>query len=210
MKMLNNIMSSAAHYSNPNVGVMLSGGPDSAILYYLLMKENIERRNKDTNNSLDHYNIIPLCVPKVDGAHFYAEQVNTKVCELLNISVPDILYIGNPWDRHDLIVTNAIVSCLKYDIVSRVFVADNIIPPVKLSGCEPQRIKSTYDHVKQPFFNFTKDRILDLFYTNGVSDLLKITHSCTEQSRGRCNQCWQCNERSWAFNQLGLIDPGTD
>ena len=209
-QLLNNVMSSARHYSNPRVGVMLSGGPDSAILYYLLVKENIERR-LDLRSTQDQYEIVPMCAPKKDGADHYAELINKEVHQLLGrIDAPPILYIGNPWQNHDVIVTNAIVNALYYNVVSRVFVADNITPPAKFPGLEPQRVRSTHKEVIQPFFDLTKDRILDLFYTNGVSDLLKITHTCTEQPKGRCGQCWQCHERAWGFEQLGLKDPGSE
>lgn len=211
-RLLDNVMSSAAHYSNPRIGVMLSGGVDSAILYYLLLKETISRECEHSigDADLDLYEIVPMCVPKTDGANHYAEKVNAEVCRLLGIPAPRILYMGNPWELHNEIVTNAIVTALHYNVVTRIFVADNVTPEVKFPGLEPQRVRSEYNEVIQPFFNMTKDKILDLYYTNGVSQLLKVTHSCTEQKTGRCNQCWQCHERAWAFNQLGLSDPGKD
>lgn len=210
-QLLNNVMSSARHYSNPRVGVMLSGGPDSAILYYLLAKENIQREmDNQFHEDIDQYQIVPMCAPKKDGADHYAELINKEVYRLLGRAAPPILYVGNPWQRHDVIVTNAIVNALHYNVVSRVFVADNITPPAKFPGLEPRRVRSNHEEVIQPFFDLTKDRILDLFYINGVSDLLKITHTCTEQPKGRCGQCWQCHERAWGFEQLGLKDPGTE
>jgi hypothetical protein len=210
-RLLDNAMSCAAHYANPRIGVMLSGGVDSAILYYLIMLENFMRGGRHAmGEDIDLYEIVPMCAPKKDGANFYAEKVNAEVCRLLGIPAPKILYIGNPWELHNEIVTNAIVTALHYNVVTKIFVADNITPKVKFPGLEPQRVKSEHDAVQQPFFKMTKDKIIDLYYTNGVSNLLKVTHSCTEQKQGRCNQCWQCHERAWAFQQLGLSDPGTE
>lgn len=34
------------------------------------------------------------------------------------------------------------------------------------------------------------------------------TDTCTGSKNLRCNQCWQCCERSWAFAKNNLIDTG--
>jgi 7-cyano-7-deazaguanine synthase in queuosine biosynthesis len=59
-----------------------------------------------------------------------------------------------------------------------------------------------------PFVKMYKDEILKIVFDNDQEELLKITHSCTEQKTGRCSQCFQCNERAWAFRQLDKTDPG--
>jgi len=53
-----------------------------------------------------------------------------------------------------------------------------------------------------------KHNILEFMYAGNQEDLIDITHSCTEQQVGRCNQCWQCTDRAWAFKQLDKTDTG--
>lgn len=182
------------------VGIPLSGGPDSAILYYTLMKENIELGKP--------HDIIPICAPKIDGADHYATQVNDWVCERLNTS-NRILFMGNPWEMHNVIVRNAVVSAFYFNIIDCVVLGDNIPPPegACFPGLQPVRERADYVNVYQPFFDMTKDQIISGFFEQGIEELLALTHSCTEQTRGHCWECWQCTERRWAFMQLGKVDP---
>jgi 7-cyano-7-deazaguanine synthase in queuosine biosynthesis len=59
-----------------------------------------------------------------------------------------------------------------------------------------------------PFIEMHKDEILKLVFDHRQEELLKLTHSCTEQKTGRCGRCFQCNERAWAFRQLDKLDAG--
>jgi 7-cyano-7-deazaguanine synthase in queuosine biosynthesis len=45
--------------------------------------------------------------------------------------------------------------------------------------------------------------------TLGILDaLMPITHSCTQQSLSRCNECYWCKERKMAFDIADLNDTG--
>lgn len=57
--------------------------------------------------------------------------------------------------------------------------------------------------------NQYRDEILKFIFDNGQEELL-LTHTCIEQKTGRCGQCFQCNERRWAFSQLAKTDPGVN
>jgi 7-cyano-7-deazaguanine synthase in queuosine biosynthesis len=90
------------------------------------------------------------------------------------------------------------------------FIGINQNPPDldSLPGA-PQRAKySTNPRIIFPFVDLYKHNILEFMYDNNQEDLINITHSCTEQKYGRCNRCWQCTERSWAFKQLDKEDTG--
>lgn len=183
------------------IGVSLSGGPDSAILYYKVLKENF--------SSELGKNIIAMCMPKHDGADYFAKLVNDWMKAHFKLDELPLLFIGNPNDEHDQIVANAIWSALELNIVDCVLLADNIPPVNSFPGMQPIRNRSTVPAIVQPFFDLTKDQIISMFFEEGVEDLLAVTHSCTEMTRGRCNKCWQCNERAWAFSQIGRSDPGS-
>jgi len=188
-------------YDALRVGVPLSGGPDSAILYYMLMKDNIAESRKAR--------IIPICAPKIDGADYYANLVNQYVCNKLGVEENKILYIGNPWQEHNVIVRNAVVSAFYFGIIECVVLGDNVAPPggAEFPGMMPIRERVDSPNVFQPFFDMTKDQIIQLYYDEEIEELLTLTHTCTEQNRGHCGQCWQCTERKWAFSQLDRTDP---
>lgn len=183
------------------IGVSLSGGPDSAILYYKVLKENLLLEMPKS--------IIALCMPKHDGADYFAKLVNDWMKVHFKLDELPLLFIGNPNDEHDQIVTNAIWSALKFNIVDCVLLADNVPPVNAFPGLQPVRNRSTIPSIVQPFFDLTKDQIISMFFEEGVEDLLAITHSCTEMTRGRCGRCWQCSERAWAFQTIGRVDPGS-
>jgi len=67
---------------------------------------------------------------------------------------------------------------------------------------------SVHPKILMPFIEMHKDEILKILFDNDQTKLLELTHTCTERKTGRCGQCFQCNERQWAFDQLGKTDPG--
>ena len=74
-------------------------------------------------------------------------------------------------------------------------------------GSYPARVKtSPHPKIVMPFIKLYKNEILKLVFDHGQEELLKLTHSCTEQKTGRCGRCFQCNERAWAFRQLDKLD----
>ena len=60
-----------------------------------------------------------------------------------------------------------------------------------------------------PFALVDKRHTLHLYELLQVWDLIKLTHSCTHRTEGRCGECYNCTERSWALEELGFSDPGT-
>jgi len=70
------------------IGVMLSGGADSAILLYILALE------KKMSNS-DH-ELIPFTVARPDGAWDYVKPIVDKINEILDVNLPDPIKVGDP------------------------------------------------------------------------------------------------------------------
>jgi 7-cyano-7-deazaguanine synthase in queuosine biosynthesis len=91
------------------------------------------------------------------------------------------------------------------------FIGINQNPPEldSLPGAPDRDKKSNDPKIIFPFVDMYKDQILQLMYENDQEDLIDITHSCTEQQVGRCNRCWQCQERAWAFRRHNKQDTGT-
>jgi hypothetical protein len=94
--------------------------------------------------------------------------------------------------------------------VDFLFMGVNTNPPEldDLEGAPRRVLTPPNSQIGYPFAHMLKDEILNIMFAEGQEDLADITHSCTEQQVGRCNRCWQCTERAWAFNKLNKIDTG--
>jgi hypothetical protein len=104
------------------------------------------------------------------------------------------------------VVIRDLLATEKYDFL---YIAENKIPPIEINGLAPIRAdRPNYKRVALPFWGVTKECTVDLYYKENIPELLELSHSCTEWADGRCNNCFQCNERAWAFSKLGIIDPG--
>ena len=181
-----------------NYGLLLSGGLDSAILLYLLIKSNPTIK------------IQPFNIPKTDGAYFYADPIIDHFNQKFGLSIPKSIKVGDPTVYHRLQSTTAIREIFDKHLVDYLFIGINQNPPelANLDGAPKRDTKSNNPRIIFPFVDLYKHNILEFMYVNNQEDLIDITHSCTEQQVGRCNKCWQCTERAWAFKQLDKTDTG--
>jgi hypothetical protein len=190
--------------NNTSYGIMLSGGLDSAVLLYLLLKEN------------KNINIQPFSIPKHDGSHVFVPRILEHFKFQFDIEIPDTLLVGDPNLHHSQQSTAAIKQIFKdYAEIDFIYFATNQNPTHDFdynrypNGSYPDRVKtSPHPKILMPFIEMHKDEILKLVFDHGQEELLKLTHSCTEQKTGRCGRCFQCNERAWAFRQLDKLDFG--
>lgn len=177
------------------VGIMLSGGMDSALLLYMLA-------TKLSNV------IIPFTVPKTDGAEHYVIPIVEWVREKTYAHVDSPIIFGNPNLYHAQILGNALHRLLGHNLADWFYMAGNTYDRKELPG-GPERIGYPNYKVISPFLDCYKTHILQAYLDYDLMELLPLTHTCTEQSVGRCNMCWQCRERQWAFKQLNLVDATT-
>lgn len=180
-------------------GILLSGGIDSAILLYLLIKANL------------NIQIQPFTIAKSDGAYLYADPIIDHFNKKFNLLIPKTIVVGNPNVYHRLQSTTAVKEIFEKYPVDYLYIGLNQNPPelANLPGAPIRSTSSSDSRVLLPFVDLYKHNILEFMYADNQEDLIDITHSCTEQSVGRCNKCWQCTERAWAFEQLGKTDTGT-
>lgn len=179
--------------------VLISGGLDSAVLLALILK---------------HYPTIqiqPYTIPKHDGASLYVNDIIAHLNEKYSTNVPKTIYVGNPDAHHSQQSLTAVVDILNNYPVDYLYNGINRNPAEldPLPGAPKRATKSPNAKVIFPFVDMLKTEILQLMYDNDLADLDKITHSCTERKTERCNTCWQCTERAWAFKQLNKQDRGT-
>ena len=180
------------------IGVMLSGGMDSALLLYLILQ------HKPRYLELEVYNVPN---PK-DNARYFSNKVIDWIEK--NLGCPPI-NITN-LESKNLSPSTLIFQpgILRKGLVDRLYSASNQNPPHLLEGApwrrSPYLIQEDNSHF--PFITLYKKHILEIYLKYNIIDLAYITSSCTESTDLRCNTCFQCKERAWAFECLGIDDKG--
>jgi hypothetical protein len=178
------------------LGVLVSGGLDSAILYFLIVQENIRLGNL--------HDIIPFTVARKEGSIYFAGPVVEHIHKYFNICVPH-LQVGD----NTLNETRQVTSGLKdaQDMgCSKVYLGVIIQQPEHMLGWDHPKLKEA-ERFKLPFINADKSHIVDLIFKSNQESLFHITHSC-DHELGRCGSCNGCRERAWGFKKVNKIDPG--
>ena len=212
------------------IGISLSGGADSALLAYLILKETDadiyfttqirmwktrpwQRYTAQTvvawfkdrfTNRIEH--IEGFIPPEME------EPTTTFIIDEYGVRKPGnriILRAHNEWIAH----THNLDAW---------FAAVNKNPDIHIPGALEERDKGVLPlHMKHmgidichPFVYIKKDWIIKQYYENNIEDLLNITRSCDGEFEGLdyttyipnqkvpiCGQCFWCKEREWAIEQ---------
>jgi hypothetical protein len=187
-------------YLNPlkrKVGVLVSGGMDSALLYYLLIRLNVEQ-------GFIH-KITPYTILRKDGSCQYAQPVIDYVHDQFDLPHVSTEIVGDPTLPESLQVESGCNDVLaKSNILYLGLIEELAIHTI--GWRDPIKWTETQDR-KYPFRNLNKSHIVDLIYYFEQQALFELTHSCNMP--GKCGSCNGCNERQWGFDQLGKTDTGT-
>jgi 7-cyano-7-deazaguanine synthase in queuosine biosynthesis len=182
------------------IGVMVSGGLDSALVLYLVAKEKKQ-----------HQEIIAYTVPnETTNAAVHAERVVNWVKSKLGVDITFTL-VGDGSAPHDRMIKVPGEEIIKQRLVDRLYSGVTTNPPVKFQVDGPVRRNPKLRIPKYygfPFLHTQKNHVLEIYKNLELLELANITFSCTSRSDHRCNICFQCLERKWAFQQLGLVDGG--
>ena len=178
---------------------MVSGGLDSAVLYFL-----IHKLNQEGNKS---HKIQPFLMKRQEGSKIYGPKIIQYVHEIFNIDT-DPIYVGDHSLDDDRQIWSAINQTLNRHDVNVVFVGSIETMEIHTIGWRPPVKPIDSEEFINPFKNLTKSHVVDLAYQIGQEQLLKLSHSCIYQIR--CGQCLSCQEREWGFSQLGKNDPGVN
>lgn len=189
------------------VGVLVSGGADSAILLYILTKLNLDNGSP--------CEIIPFTVPKTDGALAFASRVIKYINITLNCQLPETTVVGNPNLHHSKQVWSGRNEAMEhYNIDIMIYGSQKTPPKDELDvnweyPFRPEKIHYIDEKIYCPFAQVDKRNTIDLYRIFNQMELLALTHSCTEKTIGRCYKCLYCKEREWALKSNNLIDTGT-
>jgi len=181
------------------IAMFISGGMDSAILYYLLLKANSQMGNIHT--------VIPFTVDRTEGSRYFSRPVIAHVHSQFNIPYKEPHVVGDPSLPGHLQVMSGATSVMHmgFDSIYGGVIAQL---PEHIIGYDPAPTGDS-KIIKLPFKDLTKGYIIDLIVRNQQEALFYLTHSCSILEIGKCNSCNGCNERNWGFAQCGLVDPGT-
>ena len=179
-------------------GIMVSGGLDSAVLLYMLIEEGA-------------HEIQAFTIDKSDGSNLHANNVIEHFNDKFGLNLAKPILVGDPRVHHSKQSMTALIDIFTNHDIDCLYNALNQNPPGALSehpGAPRRATRSPVEKLKLPFVDLHKNHILDFMYELEQEDLIDITHTCTERIYGRCDVCWQCQERQWAFAQLNKRDTG--
>lgn len=172
------------------IAVTFSGGMDSTLLLYMLLKDKEEKGLKTEIHC------------------FTATQVGTKIHSQNVLSRPQFK------DKviHHTDVTNDIGESVRPMIEQLVidewlvYGASNAVPLEQIGGRYPPRPPQNPKNQKinLPFLFLFKYHIVDAYYKLGIEHLIPTTHTCTEQIHGECGLCFACKEKQWGFQKLDM------
>lgn len=179
------------------IGVLVSGGLDSALLYYLI-QSMIDSR----------YTVTPFVITRNDdGSDLYAQPVIDYVNNILEKPKQFATLLPINESNKELQVMAGMNLILDHNVNITYVGLIEALPIHCIGVPDPYKPKDN-DKFIYPFKNLNKSHIVDLIVKLNQTELFKITHSCVYK-RNRCGICNRCNERHWAFTELGLVDPGT-
>jgi 7-cyano-7-deazaguanine synthase in queuosine biosynthesis len=179
------------NYITTRVGVLVSGGIDSAILYYLMLLYNLKNNNR---HNITHYHIFHNNIFANS-----AEQIIRHINNQFNIPFNGLNFIGDgtlddiyriPQACREVITKQSVVYCGHIKVLPEHSINVNYDTNWKESHL-----------VKYPFKDLNKSHIVDLVIQNNCTKLFGLSHSCVNGKI--CNLCNRCNELNWAFKTLG-------
>lgn len=199
------IMSVSIDLYHGPIGISSSGGADSSILLYILMKyakgpiHVFACGNGRTNfqETLGSLTVLNWCINKTNrkDVFFHAHWVDFK-------------QMHNMFNRD--LIKNLDLSMI-YTGFTKAPPEDAIIDfDREASYGEVEKlgvVHPTYyekGKIYSPFANINKKVIATLYKELEVEELYSVTRSCENLKliAGHCGKCWWCKERIWGFGRL--------
>lgn len=196
------------------IGLFISGGLDSSLLLELYVREQV--------------NVTPYHIDRGEPLEYDAAmRVVEKINEIhnLDLTLEKIQIPLDPEGNGDLIKGKEILA----DKVECMIVGDNMRPPSDVTTVTrttiPWRLPVSqqfdYPDWELPFLHVDKSYLVKLILDLRCEWIFDLSRSCAEyyinyedelinQGKLRCETCFNCKERAWAFQSVGIADPGLE
>ena len=179
------------------VGILMSGGIDSWVLYNILKLD------------FSKPEIVIFNIKRGDG-YDTAKRVKllTGISDI--IEVDELTTQLADYDSEGSRVSKGAHHIMNNYSIDELYLGTNIIPhteyfPEFISQGKPKRLWSYREDspFKLPLLHLYKYHIIDLANRNNID--LSQTQSCLHKLTEHCGKCWQCLEKQWAYKQLENI-----
>lgn len=195
------------------IGMQMSGGADSTLVAYLIAKAIVENNLKTKLKRLTFgFGNKPDYFKK-------AEQLQNEITKLIGKDVwSDPYTVFYPHKKEHSTLAQ-LTYLFNNNLIDFTINGRTRNPPItELSDLTNSRVierdnpepESDKNAIAEPFYNLTKDVIIQEYFDLGIEDLLFKTCSCDANYVPNlifpCNECWWCRERAWAFNKIGKTD----
>ena len=178
-----------------NIAILFSGGADSALLFYLSALEII-------NNNLDKQ-ITLYVIDRHNKPLSYAFDTYERICEQLDFRKVQLHHLDIIDLPHYMQVPQVINIIYHKNLHDELLLGMNKYPNDTIRPTVISDFRET-PFLKIPFKYYTKDILIDVFFKLGIEDILYNTRSCGTPTPEPCKTCFNCRERLWAFNRLGI------
>lgn len=210
------------------IGVSLSGGADSALLAYILMKNTNAEFFLTTQIRMWKTRPWQRYVAK-EVVSWFREKFPNRIEHLENFVPPEMeepntTYITDEYGKSK--PGNRIILRAYNEYVAHTYKLDawyagvNLNPNEQFNGAPQDRNNSVIpvqlEHmgisIVHPFVNVQKDWIIRQYITNEIGELLEITRSCEGEFENLtyinykpyqcipvCGECFWCKEREWGI-----------
>jgi len=188
------------YINSKRIAVLYSGGADSTLLYYLVARSI---KQIGSTQTLDLIIVDRFNNPIIKAAKLY-ETVRHLVRDYS--SSLKIISVPSDTPNHLQVIKTIEQIQDNYDVILwgvNQYPADTSIRP-QLDYTVNFSAYKDHPKLKLPFADYSKVDIIRTFIELGLEDILHNTHSCGRPEQTPCGLCFNCRERAWAFDQLGL------
>ena len=191
-----------------NFGIKMSGGADSSLLAYLLVK-HIKEKDLDIN-------LFPIIIIEEDAPFqkLFAYKVIKFIEQELNFKFNSPVVFNHYAETDKIQLMRQIESDLLNTYLDFIISGTTQHPQEEFNepGGPDENRKGVFTEVWQrkkiytPFINQNKKHLADIYKSHNLLEtLFPITRSCVEVTNNfdkHCGNCWWCKERIWAFGRL--------
>jgi len=196
-------------YEGP-IGISCSGGADSSLLLYFLMKYSNDKiyilstgnKARQFKNVTTTNNVIQKCIELTGNINI---EHHSTFCDHQTLS--------NIFDKLDYYRKNKLINIFYTGITANPpkSITDTFIEEVTEVDRDPTIMKDVLRNNNKaytPWINIDKKKLAQIYKEyNLIDSLFVYTRSCEWEAQnvkdpklGHCGICWWCQERAWGFS----------